>query len=158
MAAMAGLSCLFVVTNAVEPRSYYRRVADSKGAPEGNGKAAAGDGEKEGGSTGARVLERARHIYRGVVLVFRTPSFLLILAGNIIGTIVAGNMGYKVMYLQVSHLHPGKSRTGNHPGFHTCPCHERAQDQHAADPCNGGLAPSFVGHGSRSPKPLEFGI
>ena len=89
---------MFVVTNAIEPRSYYRRVADSKGGA----KVSEDQGKKERPSTGARVLERGRHIFSGVVLVFRTPSFLLILLGNIIGTIVAGNMGYKIMYLQVT--------------------------------------------------------
>ena len=43
-------------------------------------------------------------IGEGVWLVFRTPSFLLILLGNIIGTIVGNNMGYKIMYMQVRRL------------------------------------------------------
>lgn len=119
MAAMAGLACIFVVTNAVEPRSYYRKVADGKGGAEASGKLGTVDGDVERLGTGARVLERGRHIFRGVVLVFRTPSFLLILLGNIIGTVVAGNQGYKIMYLQVRPppFHPNRKRP---PVTHAC--------------------------------------
>ena len=43
-------------------------------------------------------------MFRGVGTVFRTGSFLLILAGNIISVIIGLGLGYKIMYLQVGPL------------------------------------------------------
>ncbi len=48
-----------------------------------------------------RMWGRLVVIMEGVWIVFRTPSFILILLGNIVGTIVGLSMGYKVLYFQV---------------------------------------------------------
>ncbi len=61
-------------------------------------------GEEQDNSTRAilwRMWGRLVIIMEGVWIVFRTPSFILILLGNIIGTIVGLSMGYKVLYFQV---------------------------------------------------------
>lgn len=49
----------------------------------------------------AQVREKGAEVFRGVGTVFRTGSFLLILAGNIISVIIGLGLGYKIMYLQV---------------------------------------------------------
>ena len=96
MAALAVATCALVLTNAVEPRSYYRRVADARDAPDADAKQPPGREPLL-----ARARARVGRVFVGVGRVFRTPTFILIMLGNIIGTIVAGNMGYKIMYMQV---------------------------------------------------------
>lgn len=49
-----------------------------------------------------RMWGRLKVILVGAWIVFKTPSFLLILVGNIIGTVVGLSMGYKVLYFQVA--------------------------------------------------------
>lgn len=49
-----------------------------------------------------RMWGRLKVILVGAWIVFKTPSFLLILVGNIIGTVVGLSMGYKVLYFQVT--------------------------------------------------------
>ncbi len=48
-----------------------------------------------------KLKEKSKDVFRGVGTVFRTGSFLLILAGNIISVIIGLGLGYKIMYLQV---------------------------------------------------------
>ncbi|BDA40595.1 hypothetical protein COCOBI_01-2480 [Coccomyxa sp. Obi] len=94
--AMAGISvitCILISTMAVEPRSINKQVVDSKEP-----------GEEQDNSVRAvlwRMWGRLVVIMEGVWVVFRTPSFILILLGNIIGTIVGLSMGYKVLYFQL---------------------------------------------------------
>ena len=52
-------------------------------------------------SWSAQLKEKSKEVFRGVGTVFRTGSFLLILAGNIISVIIGLGLGYKIMYLQV---------------------------------------------------------
>lgn len=74
----------------------HGQVADGK---EGS----AGGGEQNNSKVAVlwRMWGRLVVIMRGVWIVFKTPSFILILIGNIIGTIVGLSMGYKVLYFQV---------------------------------------------------------
>jgi hypothetical protein len=74
----------------------HGQVADGK---EGS----AGSGEQNNSKAAVlwRMWARLVVIMRGVWIVFKTPSFILILIGNIIGTIVGLSMGYKVLYFQV---------------------------------------------------------
>ena len=60
-------------------------------------------GEKKP-SSWAKLKEKSKDVFRGVGTVFRTGSFLLILAGNIISVIIGLGLGYKIMYLQVEPL------------------------------------------------------
>lgn len=107
MAVLSGITCVVMLTCASEPRSFLKKVADAKEASDAKGgadeKAAA---QKEGCASAAlgRMWGRFKVIMRGVATVFKTPSFLLILLGNIISTIVGLGMGYKIMYLQVRTL------------------------------------------------------
>ena len=48
-----------------------------------------------------QTLEKGKDVFRGVGIVFRTGSFLIILVGNIISVIIGLGLGYKIMYLQV---------------------------------------------------------
>ena len=52
-----------------------------------------------------QTLEKGKDVFRGVGIVFRTGSFLIILVGNIISVIIGLGLGYKIMYLQVC-AHP----------------------------------------------------
>ena len=72
------------------------QVADGKVA-------GAGGGEQKEGTKAVlwRMWGRLVVIMEGAWRVFKTPSFLLILLGNIIGTIVGLSMGYKILYFQV---------------------------------------------------------
>lgn len=103
MATLSGMTCLVMLTCASEPRSFLKKVADAKEASDGSGGENTAAVQRRGGATAAlgRMWGRLKVIMVGVGTVFKTPSFLLILLGNIIGTIVSLSMGYKIMYLQV---------------------------------------------------------
>jgi hypothetical protein len=109
MAGLSGLTCVVMATSAIEPRSLQRKVADGRKASAD--KMADGDEGEAAGEAGkdsapvllGRMWGRLKHIMWGVAVVFKTPSFLLILVGNVISTVVGLGMGYKILYLQVRH-------------------------------------------------------
>ena len=100
------------------------------GAQVADGEEGSAGGAKQDNSTKAVLLRmwgRLVLIMQGVWIVFMTPSFILILIGNIIGTIVGLSMGYKVLYFQVCPL-PSHADFTN---FSRLPC-SKAE----AHPCN----------------------
>ena len=86
MAGLAILTCLLTFFGAVEPRSYLPKRDRNN--------------DEQQQSRRKHVCEKIMTMFQGVGTVFKTPSFNIILVGNIISIIIGLGLGYKIMYMQ----------------------------------------------------------